>query len=248
MKLDFENQADDVRIELIPLIDVVFCILIFFILASLQLTRQQAISINLPQSSTSALQTRKSLIVSIDSAGTIYVDQQPVTQDNLYYTMQGFEQENPEGLMVLYADRSATYDSVIQLLDLMRSVGGDRVALATQQPQSGGGSPLIPGFPADGNFAPPGGNLGLPGVPTTPDAPIDPFADPDLSAPGSTAPGIESDLNAPGGFSIPDETGLDLPGGSTEAPLKTPAASGTDSEAAPPGLNDLLNDDLTFEE
>ena len=63
MKLDFENQADDIRIELIPLIDVVFCILIFFILASLQLTRQQAISINLPQSSTSALQTQKSLIV-----------------------------------------------------------------------------------------------------------------------------------------------------------------------------------------
>ena len=128
MKLDFENQADDVRIELIPLIDVVFCILIFFILASLQLTRQQALSINLPQSSTSSLQTRKSLIVSIDSSGTVFLERESVTQDNLYYAMQGFQQQNPDGLMVLYADRSATYDSVIQLLDKMRAIGGDRVA------------------------------------------------------------------------------------------------------------------------
>ncbi len=213
MKLDFENQADDVRIELIPLIDVVFCILIFFILASLQLTRQQAISINLPQSSTSALQTRKSLIVSIDSAGTIYVDQQPVTQDNLYYTMQGFEQENPEGLMVLYADRSATYDSVIQLLDLMRSVGGERVALATQQPQPGSGQPLIPGLNPQGTVVPPQAGDSFPGVPVVPGtgAVNDPFADPGLvSPPGASpfdAPGLGDssfDATPPGGAVAPD--------------------------------------------
>lgn len=196
MKLDFENRADDVRIDLIPLIDVVFCILIFFILASLQLTRQQAISINLPQSSTSALQTQKSLIVSIDSSGTVYVDQQPVTQDNLYYTMQGFSKENPEGLMVLYADRSATYDSVIQLLDLMRSVGGDRVALATQQPQPDSGQPLIPGLAPGGAAQPPSGEgLGFPLAPSTPglsDPAADPFADPAFIAPSGSDPSLDS--------------------------------------------------------
>ncbi len=222
MKLDFENQADDVRIELIPLIDVVFCILIFFILASLQLTRQQAISINLPQSSTSALQTQKSLIVSIDSAGTIYVDQQPVTQDNLYYTMQGFQKENPDGLMVLYADRSATYDSVIQLLDKMRSIGGDRVALATQQPQPGSGQPLIPGLP-DGTVVPPGAGLGLPGVP-------DPFANPGLADPSLT-PGLE-------GFGLDGQT----------APPSNPFDPGALAPGgAAPGI-DTFGDDLTLEE
>lgn len=231
MKLDFENQADDVRIELIPLIDVVFCILIFFILASLQLTRQQAISINLPQSSTSALQTQKSLIVSIDSAGTIYVDQQPVTQDNLYYTMQGFQQENPDGLMVLYADRSATYDSVIQLLDKMRSIGGDRVALATQQPRPGSGQPLIPGLSPGGAVSPPGSELGLPGVP------IDPFADPSFTAPGGAVPGIDPGLDS-SGFSIPDETGL----GGLDDPAVAPSDSSAGSEASPPGFQQLFDD------
>lgn len=232
MKLDFENRADDVRIELIPLIDVVFCILIFFILASLQLTRQQAISINLPQSSTSALQTQKSLIVSIDSAGTIYVDQQPVTPDNLFYTMQGFQQENPDGLMVLYADRSATYDSVIQLLDQMRSIGGDRVALATQQPQPGSGQPVIPGLTPGGALVPPDAGIGFPGVPVTPGLPIDPFGDPGLTAPGGVTPGLapgldSSDLDS-SGFSIPDGTGL---GG-----LEDSTAAPTEGEASPPGF------------
>ena len=218
MKLDFENQADDVRIELIPLIDVVFCILIFFILASLQLTRQQAISINLPQSSTSALQTQKSLIVSIDSAGTIYVDQQPVTQDNLYYTMQGFQKENPDGLMVLYADRSATYDSVIQLLDKMRSIGGDRVALATQQPQPGSGQPLIPGLTPDGAVVPPGAGFGFPGVPVTPGAPIDPFANPGTVDPG-LAPGLEGfGLDGQAVPGNPLDPGATAPGGLAPAP------------------------------
>lgn len=200
MKLHFESQADDVRIDLIPLIDVVFCILIFFILASLQLTRQQAISINLPQSSTSALQTRKTLVVSIDRNEQIYVDQQPVSQDNLYYTMQGFTQENPDGLMVLYADRSATYDSVIQLLDFMRQVGGKRVALATQPPQPGSGEPSLPGLGAplspDAGVSP---DLGLPsdlpgldGLPQIPGSEAEPFTDPVETLPPPDPFGINS--------------------------------------------------------
>ena len=234
MKLDFENRADDVRIELIPLIDVVFCILIFFILASLQLTRQQAISINLPQSSTSALQTRKSLIVSIDSAGTIYVDQQPFSQERLFNQMQGFKQANPEGLMVLYADRSATYDSVIQLLDLMRSVGGDRVALATQQPPADDGQSLIPGFSPGGVGLPPGGNLGLPSIPGVTGTPFDPFADPDR--PGGTTPGDDSGLGN-SGLSTPEQTAPSLPGTVPPADLE----GGAETESPQPSLNDLLN-------
>ncbi|NJN31260.1 MAG: biopolymer transporter ExbD [Synechococcales cyanobacterium RM1_1_8] len=231
MKLDFDSQADEVRIDLIPLIDVVFCILIFFILASLQLTRQQAISIDLPQASTSALQTDKNLVVSIDRGGQYYVDQQPVTPENLFYTLQGFEQENPTGLMILYADRSATYDNVVQLLDLMRSVGGDRVALATQQPQPGTGTPTIPGLPSDGGL----GFPGLPGgtAPTLPGATPDPFADPmlDPSLPGALPdpepgliPGLDSSPAPDDGAVDPFNPSNLQPGGVTDAMPPAPPA------------------------
>jgi len=61
----------------------------------------------------------------------------------------GYKQLNPEGMMVLYAPRDAIYDDVVTVLDVLRSVGGDRVALATV-PTTGqpSGIPSIPGMPS----------------------------------------------------------------------------------------------------
>lgn len=133
MKLHPDHQSieQDVRIELIPLIDVIFCILTFFILAAVAITRQTAINIDLPQASTGTVQMRDMLIVSVDPIGQIYIDKNAVTRDELYQSLVEYQTKNPQGLMVLYASRLSSYNDVVQVLDLLRSVGGDRVALAT---------------------------------------------------------------------------------------------------------------------
>lgn len=192
MKVDLlETPAEDVRIEIIPMIDVIFCILTFFILAAVGLTRQQAIDLDLPSAQTGqpipgqtapqAVSDR--LYVSVDGIGQIYLDQQPVTQDLLYDVLQQHQQVAPNGLIVLYASRDARYEDVVNVLDILRSVGGDRVALATLpreaevgQPQQPGGSlPPQPGIP-DGTVFP--GQGQSPGSPLTPipsEAPLSPF-------------------------------------------------------------------------
>ncbi len=148
MKINLDGNTDDVRIEIAPLIDVIFCILTFFILATLQLTRQQGIAVDLPGATTGVPQIRQVFVVSVDVLGQVYVDQQPVTTEQLKQQLVGYKQLNPEGMMVLYAPRNAIYDDVVTVLDLLRSVGGERVALATiptvNQPA---GSPTIPGIP-----------------------------------------------------------------------------------------------------
>jgi biopolymer transport protein ExbD len=131
MKVNLDTNADDVQIQLIPLIDVIFCILTFFILAALQLTRQQAINIDLPKASTGVTQMRDMLVVTINSTGQTYVDRQYVDRNQLAQTLQAYRQKAPNGLLVLYASQTAFYNDVVQVLDLMRQVGGDRVALAT---------------------------------------------------------------------------------------------------------------------
>lgn len=142
MKIDLlEASSEDVRIEIIPMIDVIFCILTFFILAAVGLTRQQAIDLDLPGASTgsplppqglgSEAVRRQRLYVSIDAIGQVYIDQQPVTLELLSDVLQQHQQVSPQGLIVLYASRDARYEDVIQVLDLLRAVGGDRVALAT---------------------------------------------------------------------------------------------------------------------
>ena len=158
MKINLDTPAEEARIELVPLIDVIFCILTFFLLAALQLTRQQAINVDLPKANTGQTQMREMLIVSIDDFGQTYIDQLPVNYQQLDRVLKSFQSQNPTGLMVLYAPQNARYAKVVEVLDKLREVGGDKVALATLP--SSAPSPLpntslpnsgIPAAPAIGN-------------------------------------------------------------------------------------------------
>jgi biopolymer transport protein ExbD len=171
MKIHLDSPEEEARIELIPLIDVIFCILTFFLLAALQLTRQQAISVDLPKASTGQPQMREMMVVSIDTFGQIYIDQIPVTPPQLDQVLQKYQTRNPGGLMVLYAPKDAKYNDVVQILDRMRLVGGDRVALATlpsgAAPPSPTATPGNPGFNAPPTSNPGSGNLFPRAVPPT---------------------------------------------------------------------------------
>ncbi|AFZ36550.1 Biopolymer transport protein ExbD/TolR [Stanieria cyanosphaera PCC 7437] len=126
-----ESVHQETRIEILPLIDVIFCILTFFILGAVGLSRQQAINLDLPSAKTGKAQMRDMLVVSLDDLGQIYVEQQIVTKTQLSQSIKNYHQSNPEGLMVLHAAKNTTYREVVEVLDVLREVGGDRVALAT---------------------------------------------------------------------------------------------------------------------
>ncbi|MBW4669627.1 MAG: biopolymer transporter ExbD [Cyanomargarita calcarea GSE-NOS-MK-12-04C] len=185
MKVNLHTPVEEVQVQIIPLIDVIFCILTFFLLASLQFTRQQAINIDLPKANsgtTAAAATSQQpggqLLVTLDAVGQIYVEKQPIQQQQLEQSLRNYIQQNPNGVLVLNASRSATYNDVIQALDTLRRVGGDRVALGiipgpSQQPINSP-FPTIPNFPI---------NPGAPG--TAPSVPINP-PNPNFNLPGTT--------------------------------------------------------------
>lgn len=171
MKINLDSSDQEIRIEIVPLIDVIFCILTFFILAAIGLTRQQGIGVDLPQASTGQPQMRKLAMVALSPAGQLYFQQAPVTKEALLTQLQAFKQAQPDGTIVLYASQSAFYSDVVAVLDLLRSVGGDRVALATlpsgqnpaQRPADNfdpfGNQPLVPNDPSQGgDFGNPGFN------------------------------------------------------------------------------------------
>ncbi len=126
------SDSYEPRIELVPLIDVIFCILTFFLLAGLQVARQQAINVDIPKASTSAPTSRELLMVSLNDAGQIFLEQQPVlVPAQLTDAVKLYLQSRPNSSIVLYASKQVSYDKVIEILDALRSVAGDRVALAT---------------------------------------------------------------------------------------------------------------------
>jgi biopolymer transport protein ExbD len=162
MKIHLDTPAEEARIELVPLIDVIFCILTFFLLAALQLTRQQAINVDLPKAKTGQTQMREMLIVSIDDFGQTYIDQLPVNYQQLDRVLKSFHSTNPGGLTVLYAPQNAKYAKVVEVLDKLREVGGDRVALATLPSSAPSVQPNNPPLPNSGIPAAPSGNYPQP--------------------------------------------------------------------------------------
>lgn len=150
-------RQEEVRIEIIPLIDVIFCILTFFILAAVGVSRQQAINLNLPKANSGSAQMQEMLVVSLDSFGQVYVSGNPIATPQLSQAAESYFISRPNGLMALYASKDTRYDQVIEVLDILRAAGGDRVALATtpkgstppgQQPTLDPNNPLNPPLPS----------------------------------------------------------------------------------------------------
>ncbi len=177
MKVKLDTSGEDVQIQIVPLIDVVFCILTFFLLAALQFTRQQAINVDLPKASTgenSAANSQiksKILPVTIDAVGLTYIEKEPVRREELEARLKEYIQANPDGILVLNASRTATYNDVIQTLDLLRQVGGNRVSLGiipgSSQPLTNSPNfpvPPIPNNPINPEINPLGNLRSLPPV------------------------------------------------------------------------------------
>jgi biopolymer transport protein ExbD len=159
-----DSKSSGANIEILPLIDVIFCILTFFILAAVSFSRQQAISLDLPQAKTGSPQMQNILIVTIDDIGQLYVDQKLVSRSDLSWEIKKYNQDNPGGLMTLYAAKNSTYREVVEVLDILREVGGDRVALATLP--AGAEAPITQPTPGVNPAIPtPESNPALPGLP-----------------------------------------------------------------------------------
>jgi len=121
------------EINLVPMMDVLMTILTFFIIISMTLTVQQrSVNIDLPSTKVGAndLKTPDPLIVGLTRQGTLAIANQPVTDAQLRLQMQAYLQTNPNGVVVLQADKKLPYEQVVQVLGKMRDIGGDRVSLA----------------------------------------------------------------------------------------------------------------------
>lgn len=240
LRLRIDTQSEDVRIELIPLIDVIFCILTFFLLSAVGLSRQQAINVDIavPKASTGKPQGRQILVVSLNELGQIYVDKQPVTTDTEFrQKLRDYRQKNPEGLMALYASANASYNQVVQVLDLLRQEGGERVALATIPGKANQGSSFSPAAPpATGvpSYTPyPGeGSLGTYpyGVPN-PASPVNPAQPQVPGTPGQPLPGVPG--GSPGSPPpLPGQSGVN-PGNSAAPTPGTQVAPGNSAAPTP---------------
>lgn len=126
------------EVNLVPMMDVLMTVLTFFIIISMGMTGQQILNVRLPQAVAEGglgedeVMAGEVLVVGLDQDGSLVLDGQPVTWDQLAQQGQAYFSQNPEGRLVLKADRTLAYREVAKLLTDLRAIGGNRVSLAVE--------------------------------------------------------------------------------------------------------------------
>jgi len=128
MKVDFQT-GKKVRIEMLPLIDIVFLLLVFFIYAMLSMAVHQGLPVLLPTSSSPHIDKSLVLSVTIKSDGTLYVDKEQIAFNDLAAVLKRKTgAENDPGVL-LFADRSLSYQNLFRVLDQIRMADIHRISL-----------------------------------------------------------------------------------------------------------------------
>ncbi|SFF54399.1 outer membrane transport energization protein ExbD [Fontimonas thermophila] len=124
---------EDTGIDLTPMLDVIFIMLIFFIVTT-TFVRESGIKINRPAAKTAVKQEQTNILVAISPQGEIWIDKRRVDIRELRGLIQKLKSENPEAAVIIQADRDARAGLLVQAMDQARLAGVRDVAVAAQQP------------------------------------------------------------------------------------------------------------------
>ena len=126
-----ENNKSENQINILPMIDIIFAILSFFIISSLFLTRIDSIKVNLPESSTAISEKNKPFMISINSNEQIYFEEKLITINNLSRLVKSSLGELENSLIILRADTLVRHGFIIKVLDELRKIENIKVGLST---------------------------------------------------------------------------------------------------------------------
>lgn len=123
------------KIEVVPLIDVVFFLLATFVMVSLSMTKNEGITVNVPAASTSAPKEKSDapLTLSVAQQGEIYVNKEKINFAQLPIRIQNAKAATKDLAVVVNADGKAEYSNVVAVIDEVKKAGITKVALSTER-------------------------------------------------------------------------------------------------------------------
>jgi biopolymer transport protein ExbD len=128
------------RIEMLPLIDIVFLLLVFFIYAMLSMAVHRGLPVVLPVSSTAEIDTELTLTLTVNDDGSAYLDKESIAIEDLKTVLLGRigamkESETADAKVLLFADRSLSYQDLYKVLDQIKMAGIANISLQADGPQ-----------------------------------------------------------------------------------------------------------------
>ena len=126
-----EDIHTESQINILPMIDIIFAILSFLIVSSLYLTRVDTIPVELPKASSSNREDKKFITITIDKFGNLFINRNKILLDELEQSLFNLINQKSK-FVVLSADKDVSHGVVINVLDLLRSVEGLKIAISTK--------------------------------------------------------------------------------------------------------------------
>lgn len=120
------------RIEIIPMIDTMFFLLVFFMIATLSMTLQKGMPVNLPKASSTTDDLPEQVTISISENGAVHFNKDPVTLEELEARLDGLLYYGEEPAVIINADEAVSHGRVIKIMDSVRKTGILNMAIATE--------------------------------------------------------------------------------------------------------------------
>ena len=132
-----EKDETEYSINILPMIDIIFAILSFFIISSLYLTEIDTIKVNLPKSSTAVREQNKPQIITIDNNENIYFNSREISLTNMSSIIRTNIENLEEPIVILRADTSVKHGFIVNLLDELRKIENLKIGISTEKQLSG---------------------------------------------------------------------------------------------------------------
>ncbi|HEX8833596.1 MAG TPA: biopolymer transporter ExbD [Abditibacteriaceae bacterium] len=133
MQFKKRRELKRTKIEIIPMIDTIFFLLVFFMLSSLSMRKMNGLPVNLPDAKTAPRQSPTELTVTLTSDGQLLVNQQVTTWRAYQRTLTQSVGDIRNATLTINADERVPHGSVVRAIDYARDLGITRYAIATQQ-------------------------------------------------------------------------------------------------------------------
>ena len=134
MKQHFQNLVDEeeANIDMTPMLDVVFIMLIFFIVTA-SFVKEAGIDVNRPEAATAVKKDRANILIAISDKGEIWINKRRIDVRAVQANIERLHAENPQGTVVIQADKKSTTETLIKVMDASRAVGVFDVSIAAQE-------------------------------------------------------------------------------------------------------------------
>lgn len=126
------HETPKARIEIIPMIDVIFFLLVFFMVSTLSMTINRSLPVDLPAAATSSSQVRENMTLTLTEDGGLFLDKEPIARAEILERVKTALAASPQLTVLISADGQVRHNTVVEVLDTLRLAGVSALAIAVK--------------------------------------------------------------------------------------------------------------------